>query len=214
MIPLKSDMVCSDSLEVNSEPKRRSLKLVIIVVVAIVIVLVAALAFLWWVPQEGTEAHGYYIGTYAEYRGQTYVDLEPIEYSMRIEVVDLNSTHLESRYYVKLQSESLEIFDESQFTRWVRLEERSFGFVEAHEGTTLERTYDDYVYIDGCGTKYCEVFEFTLTDDEGNDDTVIVYVDMEIKWPLKFLFSFNTNSPDENISFEVNLTDTNIVALS
>jgi hypothetical protein len=42
--------------------------------------------------------------------------------------------------------------------------------------------------------------------------TMTLYVDPDIVWPLKF--SFHINMADEEIDFNINLTDTNIPALT
>lgn len=213
---MESDRVRVDSLEVKSEPKRRSLKLAIIAVVAIAVVIVAALAYMWWSPQDGTQdgtqADWYFKGAYADYEGETTYLFETINFSMRMEVADLNSTHLKLLLYMKMMSESFgTVFDEQQ-TNWFPINEiTSFGFEEM-EGYTLERDYEDHVYIEGLGTKFCRVLELTSTDVDEGSMTLTLYIDAELVWPLKV--SFNMNIENQDLNFDITLTDTNIPALT
>lgn len=214
---MESNREGAESSGVESEPKKRFLKLVIIAVFAIAVIIVAAvLAYMWWspqgeAPQDRTQTDWYFIGTYAEYEGEATYLFETMTLSMRIEVVDLNSTHLKSLFHMKMASESLGTILDQQETNWGPIkEETSFGLDEM-EGYTLDRTFEDRVYIEGLGTKYCKVYEFASDVEEGIM-TVIIYIDAEIVWPLKF--SFNINYLDVDINFDITLTDTNIPALT
>jgi hypothetical protein len=207
----------TESLGVESEPKRRSFRIVIITVVAIVVVIVAAaLAYMWWspqgeAPQDGCQTDWYFIEAYAEYVGEAPYLFETMTLSMRMEVVDLNSTHLKSLFHMKMASESLGTILDEQETNWVSIkEETSFG-LEEMEGYTLERTFEDRVYIEGVGNRYCRVYEFTSDVEEGIM-AVIIYIDTSIVWPLKF--SFQMNYLDVDINLDITLTDTNIPALT
>lgn len=213
---MESDNVSADSLEAKSEPKRRSLKLVMIAIVTIAVVIVAALAYMWWSPQggtqEGTQTDWYFKGAYAAYEGEATYLFETMSFSMRIELADLNSTHLKTLLYMEMTSESLGTILDEQETNWVPIEEMtSFGMDEM-EGFILERTYEDNVYIEGLGTKYCKVYEFTSAVVGDGDMTMILYIDPDILWPIKF--SFHMSIGDEDINFDINLTDTNIPALT
>lgn len=214
---LESDETGTDYLEAKPETKKRSMKLVIIAIVAIVIVIGSVLAYTLLLNPEnglggGTQTDWYFKGAYAAYEGEaTYVS-ETISFSMRMEIADLNSTHLNMLLQMTMSSESLgTLFDEEE-TTWVQIKEMSSFGMEEMEGYTLDRTYNDDVYIEGFGTKYCTVYEFSSTDAEDGDMTMTLYVDPDIVWPLKF--SFHISMGDEEIDFNINLTDTNIPELT
>ena len=202
--------------EAKPEPKKRSMTLVIIAIVAIAVVLVAALAYTW-LPQQGTtqggaEADWYFKGAYAAYAGETTYLFETMTFSMRIEIADLNSTHMKTLMQMKMSSETLGTLFDEQETNWAEITEAtSFGMDDV-EGYTLDRTYEDQVYIEGFGTKQCNVYEYSSTDTDDVDMTMTLYIDPDIVWPLKF--SFYMNIENEEITFNINLTDTNIPALT
>jgi hypothetical protein len=208
--------VDTDYSEAKPEPKKRSMTLVIIAIVVIAVVLVAALAYMWWPHQDatqgGTEADWYFKGAYAAYEGEATYLFETMSFSMRIEIVDLNSTHLKTLLQMKMSSESLGTLFDEQETNWAEITETTSFGMEEMEGYTLDSTYDDHVYIEGFGTKNCKVYEFSSTDAEDGEMTMTIYVDPDIVWPLKF--SFHINIEDEEIIFNINLTDTNIPALT
>lgn len=213
---MESDKTGTDYPEAKPEPKKRSMKLVIIAIVAIAVVLVAALAYTWWPHQDDTQgetqADWYFKGAYAAYEGEATYIFETMSFSMRIEIADLNSTHLKTLLHMKMSSETLGTLFDEQETNWVPIEEAtSFGMDEM-EGYTLDRTYEDHVYIEGFGTKYCKVYEFSSADVGDGDMTMTLYVDPDIVWPLKL--SFHINVEDEEITFNINLTETNIPALT
>lgn len=198
--------------EPKIEPKKRSMKLVIIAIVVIAVVIVVALTYTWWLPQEdtqnGTQTEWYFKGAYAAYAGEATYLSETMSFSMRMEVVDLNSTHLKTLLHLKMTSESLGTLVDEQETNWAEIKETTSFGMEEMEGYRLERTYEDQVYIEGLGTKYCKIYEYTSTNPEDDDMTMILYVDPDIVWPLKF--SFHMNIVDEEIIFNINLTETNI----
>jgi len=132
---------------------------------------------------------------------------------MRIEIADLNSTHLKTLFQMKMTSESLGTLFDDQETNWVNIEETTSLGMDEIEGYTIDRAYEDHVYIEGVGTKYCKIYEFSSSDTEDTKmTTMTLYVDPDIVWPIKF--SFHMNIEDEEIIFNINLTETNIPALA
>jgi hypothetical protein len=109
-------------------------------------------------------------------------------------------------------SDSLGTLVNEQETAWAPKEKLSTIAWEELENYSLEKTYEDHVYVEGLGTKYCKIYEFTSTDFEVGDMTMKVYVDPEILWPVKF--SLDMTIEDQNILFDINLTDTNIPELT
>ena len=204
--------VLSDSSEDKSEHKRQSLKLVMIAVSIIAVVIVATLAYVWWLPPEETQTTWHFKGAYASYEGEALYLFTPIKFSARIEIEDLNSTHLQSALQLKATSGSLGTIFNEQEILWIPINETtSFGFEEL-EGYAIVRTYEEDVYIEGVGTKTCQVYELTSLDVENYDVKMSVYVDPALVWPLKF--SVQMNVTIANLNFDINLIETNIPGLN
>jgi hypothetical protein len=155
---LESDKTGTEYLEAKPEPKKRSMKLVIIAIVAIVIVIVSVLAYTLLLNPEnglggGTQADWYFKGAYAAYEGEATYLTETMSFSMRMEIADLNSTHLKTLLHMKMSSESLGTLFDEQETSWVQIKEMTTFGMDDMEGYTLDRTYNDNLYIEGFGTK-------------------------------------------------------------
>ena len=205
------------SLRIKTEPKKNSSKIILIFVV-IAIVIIAAFAYIFLLPQGGildetqeSQQDWYFKGAYANYEGSTTYLFLTVDFSMRLEIVDFNSTHVKTLYDLNLQSGSLGSLFNEQETNWVPKEKLSTFTWEEIEGYAPGSTYEDYVYIEGLGNKYCKIYEFTQTDIESGDVVVTVYVDPAIMWPLKL--SLDLTAESENILFDINLKDTNIPEL-
>ena len=199
--------VVLDSSGDKSEHNRKSLKLVLIAGSIITVVIVAALSYGWWFPPEETQTTWHFKGAYASYEGETLYFFMPITFSAKIEIADLNSTHLQSLLHLKVTSNSLGTIIDEQENLWVPINETtSFGFEEL-DGYTIVSTYEE-VYIEGVGTKTCQVYELTTLDVENYGVKMIVYVDPELVWPLKF--SVQMNITVANLNVDLNLIDTNI----
>jgi len=198
-----------------------------IAAIIIAVVIVSALAYMWWSPQEGsqgeTQTDWYFKGAYATYEGEDMVASYPRNISMRIEVIDLNNTHFKSLLYMKMTMQitpesSGTIFDE-QYTNWVPKKEITYFVMPEMEGIILRRTYENHVYIEGIGTKYCKIYEFASSATIMGANTSIdierwmtIYVDPDIMWPLKF--SIRTEEESLIQDFDLTLTDTNIPDLN
>jgi hypothetical protein len=215
---LENDKGNEKSLDIKTEPKKYSSKLILVVVAVVAVVIIAALAYVFLGPQGGflgetqdSQKEWYFKGAYANYEGSTTYLFLTVDFSMRLEIVDFNSTHVKTLYDIKLQSGSLGSLFNEQETNWAPKEKLGTFAWEEMEGYTLGSTYEDHVYIEGLGTKYCKIYEFTQTDIESGDMTMTVYVDPEIMWPLKL--SLDLTTENENILFDINLTDTNIPEL-
>ena len=203
------------SLGIKTEPKKNSSKLILIVVAVVAVITIAVFVYVFLQPQGGilnekqeSQQDWYFKGAYANYEGSTTYLFLTVDFSMRLEIVDFNSTNVKTLYYINLQSGSLGSLFNEQETNWVPKEKLSTFTWEEMEGYAPRSTYEDHVYIEGLGTKYCKIFEFTQTDGESGDVTVTVYVDPEIMWPFKLSLGLTTEN--ENILFDINLTDTNI----
>jgi len=202
--------------EINSDLKKRSSKLIIIavVVVAIIIVSVLALTFLntngGFLEDGQTETQDWYFrGAYANYEGSTNYLFIPVNFTMRFEIVDFNSTHVKTLYDMKMQSGLLGTLFNEQDTTWTPVENLGTFVWEELEGYVPKNEYEDYTYIEGIGTKFCKIYEFAQIDAESTTMNITVYVNPEIEWPLKITFGITLEN-DQNIILDINLKDTNI----
>jgi len=215
---LEYDNEKGKSFEAITGPKKRSSKLILVVVALIAVIIIAALALVFLGPQGGllggtqdSQKEWYFKGAYANYEGSATYLFVTMHFSMRLEIVDFNSTHIKTLYDMNLQSGSLGSLLNEQETNWLPKENLGTFAWEKMEGYALKSSYEDHVYIEGLGTKYCEIYEFTQIDIDSGGLTMTVYVDPEISFPLKV--SLDMNVENENILFEINLTDTNIPEL-
>lgn len=214
---LESEKPNTDIIETTSEPKKRSMKLVLIAVVAIVIVIVAVLAYTLLSNPEnglggGSQEDWFFKGAYAAYEGEATYLTETMIFSMRIEISDLNSTHLKTLMAMEISSESLGTLADQQETSWIAKKDMTSYGLGDMEGFNLDRTYEDNVYIEGFGTKRCKIYEFSSDDVGGVEMTMTAYMDIDLGWPLKIAFQMNIM--DEEINFDINLKSTNISALA
>jgi hypothetical protein len=197
--------------EINTEPKKRSSKLNLIAVVVIAIIIVSVLSYLFL--RDGQiEQDWFFQGAYANYEGSTSFLFISLNFSMRLEIVDFNSTHVETLSDIKLQAGSLGTLFSEQATQWVPAENLGTVAWDEMEGYVSGGEYEDHVYIEGLGTRLCKIYEFVQIDAEASNMNITVYVDPEIAWPLKLTFGI-TLEEDQNIIFDINLKDTNIPEL-
>jgi hypothetical protein len=215
---LKNNTKNEKSLGIKTEPKKISSKLILVVVALVAVVIIAALTYVFFHPQGGisdetqkSQQDWYFKGAYANYEGSTTYLFLTVDFLMRLEIVDFNSTHVKTLYDVKLQSGSLGSLLNEQETNWVQKEKLGTSALEMIDGFALGSNYEDHVYIEDLGTKYCEIYEFTQTDIEFGDVIVTVYLDPEIMWPLKL--SLDLTAENENVLFNINMSDTNIPEL-
>lgn len=186
----------------QAAPKRRRLWLIVAVAVIVIVVIAGVFAY-WWIsrPAPASQAAWLFDGAYATYSGQTTVSIVTVNMTMRLEVVDFNSTHAKLLTYMKMESNMMAPI-ETQNTTWADLRTTSFEV----EGYNLTQTREDDVYIEGFGTKHCMIYEYS-----GPGMTMTYYVDKEIGWPLKMEFSVSEGTID--MDFNLTLKETNIPGL-
>jgi len=188
--------------EVVPKPRRRWL---IAAVVVIVIVVVAGVFAYWWLsrPPPSSQAAWLFDGAYAEYAGQTTVFTVSVNMTMRLEVVDYNSTHAKLLTYMKMTSNVMQP-QEWQDTTWADLRTTTASYEV--EGYDLEGMHEDDVEIEGLGTKHCMIYEYS-----GTGLTMKFYVDKELGWPLKM--EYHTIQGTMSMDFGLTLKKTNIPGL-
>jgi hypothetical protein len=183
-----------------AHPKSRIKLIAVIAVVAVCVVVGAFLVGAFISSPQGQDSW-LFKGAYAKYAGSTTVSFVTVDFTIRLEVLDFNSTHVKISTYFNMGSSYGESV-ENETAAWVPLSQA--GFMNAFEEGNLTKSYESTVDIAGFGTKTCMVYEYAISD-EGL--TMTVYVDKAIGWPLKMTVSMT------GLSLDINLVETNIPAL-
>jgi len=212
------------SYSTNAAPSKSRFKLIAIVAVIAVSVVVGALLVSAFISSPQGQDAWLFKGAYATYKGSMAsedVGIEvpgmsmsfdfTVDFTVRLGVVDFNSTHaLISTSY--RMSSSFDEMDEStvenETSAWVPLSE--MGFMTEFEDFNLTNSYESTLNIDGFGTRNCMIYEYALSD-EGLAMTV--YVDKAIGWPLKMRIIADENELGLDLALDIKLTETNIPAL-
>jgi hypothetical protein len=143
-------------------------------------------------------------GAYAKYDGSTSVMGFGFEFSVKMEVVDFNTTHVYMSTSFSMSSNIVETIEQENST-WVPLSQ--VGFTNAFSESNITRTYDATINFGSLGTRSCTIYEIAT-----DGPTLTVYVDKIIGWPLKMTVSM-TGEGTTTLSLDINLVDTNISGL-
>ena len=209
-----------------AHPKSR-VKLIAVIAIIVVSIVVGALLVSAFIsaPPEGQDAW-LFKGAYATYKGSmTTDDMDinmsgmsmsfdfTVDFTVRLEVVDFNSTHalISTSTSIQMRSSFGEMEGETvedEQSAWVPLSE--MDFMTEFEDVDLTKSYESTVDISGFGTRTCMVYEYEISD-EGMAMTV--YVDKAIGWPLKMTVSMDENELGLDLALDINLIETNIPAL-
>jgi len=142
-------------------------------------------------------------GAYAEYGANGTALLFPYQFSIRLEVVDLNSTA--TQYLTTYKFTVAGQTHQNSTTRWVKL---ASGTTTSPFTPTLPpgRVYNTTVSVSG---KTLDVTAY-----EYGDQTAVttIYVSKQIPLPVQFKFTVGT--PPTLLSISINLIKTNIPQLS
>ena len=141
-------------------------------------------------------------GTYATYEGQVEILSINIQFNARMEVVDLNSTHINIQTSFNMAS-SLGSSQNST-SIWVSKEEINFQ----PEGLNLNNSYTTQVTLPNLGTRNCIVYQYS-----DQDFSATYYVDSTLHWPLKIVMTSPTSDTGQSYNIDVNLVDSNIQGL-
>ena len=140
-------------------------------------------------------------GAYATYEGQASILSMTVSFNARMEIVDLNETHMQiSTYYNMLTPYGA---TENTTTTWVSRENMTFQ----PDGIPLENSYNTQITIPNLGTRDCTVYEYS---SEGISATY--YVDNTIQWPIKMVMT-SPAVQGQSYNMDINLVDTNIPGL-
>jgi hypothetical protein len=140
-------------------------------------------------------------GTYATYAGQAEILSMSITFNARMEIVDVNQTHMQlsTDYNMSTPFGATE----NTTTTWVNKEDMNFQ----PENLPLNNTYTKQITIPNLGTRTCTVYEYS---SEGI--SAAYYVDNSIQWPIKMVMTSPTVQ-GQSYKMDINLVDTNIPGL-
>ncbi len=140
-------------------------------------------------------------GTYATYAGQAEILSMSINFNARMEIVDVNQTHMQlsTEYNMSTPFGTTE----NTTTTWVTRENMNFE----PENLTLNNTYTTQISIPNLGTRTCTVYEYS-----SQGISAAYYVDNSIQWPIKMVMTSPTVQ-GQSYNMDINLVDTNIPGL-
>lgn len=178
----------------EAKPRSRTKLLIAVAAMAIVGLVVGAILVSGLLSRPTGQDAWLFKGAYAKYEGSTSVMGYSFDFSVKLEVLDFNSTHAYMSTSFKMGSSVGQSVEETNST-WVELSK--VGFVNAFSESNMTRSYEATV-----GSRNCVVYEYTT-----DGPTMTVYVDKAIGWPVKMSVSMT------GISMDINLADTNIPGL-
>jgi hypothetical protein len=210
------------SSSTTTAPSKSHVKLIAVIAIVAVAVIVGAFLVSAFLSSPQGQSAWLFKGAYATYEGSASISAEDlgsmfdmsmsIDFTVREEIVDFNSTHALVSTSFQMSSSLGEFGGETvedENSTWVPLSE--MGLMTAFEDVDLTKSYESTVSITGLGTRSCMVYEYAIAE-EGL--TMTVYVDKNIDWPLKMTISMtNTELPNGGLTVDINLKETNIPAL-
>ncbi len=164
----------------------------LLIIVAIVLLVIGGL-----VVYQLLTPRTFFKGAYAVYYGKTSVFFVPINMTLRLEIVDTNTTYAKILTYAKVET-PLGVY-EYQNTTWVNLKNYTYSI----EGSHLIRSYEDTIYVEKMGTKNVIVYEYK---NKAGSETIF-YIDKKTGWPIKIKYTLIFGQID------LNLIDTNVPGL-
>jgi cytoskeletal protein RodZ len=141
-------------------------------------------------------------GAYATYEGQAEILSMSIQFNARMEVVDLNSTHVNIQTSFDMTSPAGST--ENTTSVWVSREEMNFQ----PEGLNLTSSYTTQLTLPNLGTRNCIVYQYS-----DQDFSATYYIDSTLQWPLKMAMTSPTSDDGQSYNMDVNLVDSNIPGL-
>ena len=141
-------------------------------------------------------------GAYATYKGQATVLSMTVSFTAKMEIVDLNSTHIQVSTDFNMSTPFGTT--ENTTTTWLSRENMTFQ----PDGLTLNSTYTTQITLQNLGTRSCTVYEYN-----SQGISAAYYVDNSIQWPIKMVMTSPTSVDGQSYSMDINLVDTNIRGL-
>ena len=140
-------------------------------------------------------------GAYATYEGQETVESITVSFTAKMEIVDLNQTHIQVQTTFNMSTPFGDT--ENTTTTWVSRENMTYQ----PDGLTLNSTYNTQVTLPNIGTRSCTVYEYS-----NQDISATYYVDNSIQWPIEMIMTSPTVD-GQSYSMNINLVDSNIPGL-
>ncbi|HXW95043.1 MAG TPA: hypothetical protein VEJ19_04990 [Nitrososphaerales archaeon] len=184
-------------------PSHRNRTLAIVVVAIIAIAAVAGVYFLG-VFGSPNKQPWLFDGAYGTYSGETTYLTATINFTIRVQVINFNSTAVDTLSYYTLRDGARN--DVNQSTRWHQL--NSTGGIDFTQpsGYTLSRTYSTTRYVSG-NTYGCTAYEYTK-----GRTTLTAYVSNSVDFPVEFTYSV-VPAAGASLSLDLPLVQTNISGL-
>ena len=200
-------MTVADQQTVSAPPVKRK-KTVLIALAILVAASIAGLSFgLLTTNQSPPAATGagqdswITKGAYATYQGQAEVMSTSISFNAKMEIIDLNATHVEISTSYNMSS-PYETIDNTT-TTWVSRENMTFQ----PDGLTLASSYSTKITLPNLGTRSCTAYEY---NSDGLTETM--YVDNSIQWPIEITMT-SPSADGQSYSINIALVQTNIPGL-
>jgi len=186
-----------------SAPSHKS-RIVVIAVVAIIAVAALAGAYFLWGFGAPKKDPWLFDGAYGTYSGETTYLTVTFNLTIRVQVIDFNSTAVETLSYYTLKYGAHS--DVNQSTQWHQL--NSSGGIEFTQpsGYTLSQTYSTTRYVSG-STYDCTAYQYTK-----GRTTLTAYVSNSVDFPVEFTYT-STPAVGAALSLDLPLVQTNIGAL-
>ena len=178
----------------------------VIVGFAVVLAVTSLILAVGFKPIDGTQQNmsesWMFKGAYATYEGQIDSLSIPYRIDEKIQVTDLNATHVQIQTNSSIATSFAPTLSD-QTTLWINKTDINFQ----PKGETLAETYTTKIAVRSIGTRDCIVYDYT---NEAINATH--YIDKVLLWPVKIVFT--TTFENQTYRIEFNLKDTNINELN
>jgi hypothetical protein len=181
-------------------PSQRNRILAIVIVVIFVVAAVTGVYFLGGFGPSKKQPW-LFDGAYGTYSGETTYLTVTFNFTIRVQVINFNSTAVDTLSYYTLQYGTHN--NSNQSTQWHQL--NSSGGIDFTQpsGYTLSRTYSTTRYVSG-NTYDCTAYEYTK-----GKTTLTAFVSNSVDFPVEFTYS----APALGSTLDLPLVRTNIGGL-
>ena len=184
-------------------PSHRNRSIAIVIVVIIAVAAVAGVYFLGGLGSSKSKPW-LFDGAYGTYSGETSYLTTIVNFTIRVQVINYNSSAAEtlSYYVLKYGTHS----NTNQSTQWHQL--NSSGGIDFTQpsGYTLSRTFSTTRYVSG-NTYDCAAYEYIK-----GRTTLTAYVSNSVDFPVEFTYT-STPVTGTSLSLDLPLVQTNISGL-
>ncbi len=178
----------------------------IIIGVTIVLVISSLVLIIGYQPIDNTQQSmsepWMFKGAYAIYEGQIESLSIPYNIDEKIQVTDLNATHVQIQTDSTIATSFAPTLSD-QTTLWINKTNINFQ----PKGETLAETYNTTIIVKNTGNRECIAYDYT---NEAINATY--YIDKVLLWPVRIVYF--TDFENQTYQIEFNLKDTNISGLN